>query len=126
LYLGDTAYRTHGANDPSTIGKQASSGCIRLRNDDVVDLYDRAKPGATLSCCPEGTSRKLRVVQKCPSRSAIVLAIASGHVRAFAANSGAGRAHTLEYNSSNPFNGHILIVPKRELIQHAIEPSVFL
>jgi lipoprotein-anchoring transpeptidase ErfK/SrfK len=40
-YLGGTVYRIHGTNDPSTIGGHVSSGCIRLTNDDVIDLYSR-------------------------------------------------------------------------------------
>ncbi len=42
----DTLYRIHGTNEPETIGREASSGCIRMRNVDVVDLYNRAKVGA--------------------------------------------------------------------------------
>ncbi len=45
---GDTMYRIHGTNEPDTIGQAVSSGCIRLLNDDVVDLYDRVKVGATV------------------------------------------------------------------------------
>jgi lipoprotein-anchoring transpeptidase ErfK/SrfK len=45
LYLGSTDYRIHGTNDPSTIGHRVSSGCIRLTNDDIADLYRRAKVG---------------------------------------------------------------------------------
>jgi lipoprotein-anchoring transpeptidase ErfK/SrfK len=45
LYLGSTLYRIHGSNEPWTIGQQVSSGCIRLRNEDVVDLYGRVKVG---------------------------------------------------------------------------------
>jgi lipoprotein-anchoring transpeptidase ErfK/SrfK len=45
LYLGNTAYRIHGTNDPRSIGKHVSSGCIRLRNEDVTDLYDRVGVG---------------------------------------------------------------------------------
>ena len=45
LYLGSTLYRIHGTNAPWTIGKAVSSGCIRMRNEDVVDLYERAKVG---------------------------------------------------------------------------------
>jgi lipoprotein-anchoring transpeptidase ErfK/SrfK len=45
LYLGSSLYRIHGSNEPWTIGTQVSSGCIRLRNDDVVDLYGRVKVG---------------------------------------------------------------------------------
>jgi lipoprotein-anchoring transpeptidase ErfK/SrfK len=43
LYLGDTLYRIHGTNQPSTIGTFVSSGCIRLTNEDIIDLYKRVK-----------------------------------------------------------------------------------
>jgi lipoprotein-anchoring transpeptidase ErfK/SrfK len=46
MYLGSSAYRIHGTNDPSTIGKFVSSGCIRLTNEDVADLFDRVDVGA--------------------------------------------------------------------------------
>ena len=42
----DTLYRIHGTNEPWTIGQNVSSGCIRLTNDDIVDLYDRTPIGA--------------------------------------------------------------------------------
>jgi lipoprotein-anchoring transpeptidase ErfK/SrfK len=45
LYLGSTLYRIHGSNEPWTIGTQVSSGCIRMRNEDVIDLYERVKIG---------------------------------------------------------------------------------
>jgi lipoprotein-anchoring transpeptidase ErfK/SrfK len=45
LYLGDTLYRIHGTNQPSTIGSFVSSGCIRLTNEDITDLYSRVKVG---------------------------------------------------------------------------------
>ncbi len=45
LYLGNTLYRIHGTNQPSTIGSFVSSGCIRLTNEDVSDLYTRVKVG---------------------------------------------------------------------------------
>ncbi len=45
LYLGSTLYRIHGSNEPWTIGKNVSSGCIRMRNADVIDLYGRVKTG---------------------------------------------------------------------------------
>ena len=45
LYLGSTLYRIHGSNEPWTIGTNVSSGCIRMRNADVVDLYERVKVG---------------------------------------------------------------------------------
>ncbi len=46
LYLGSTLYRIHGTNEPWTIGQDVSSGCIRMTNDDVTDLYERVKVGA--------------------------------------------------------------------------------
>ena len=46
LYLGSTLYRIHGTNEPWTIGQSVSSGCIRLLNDDVIDLYERVPVGA--------------------------------------------------------------------------------
>ena len=45
MYLGGTLYRIHGSNEPETIGQAVSSGCIRMTNDDVVDLYSRVKVG---------------------------------------------------------------------------------
>lgn len=45
LYLGSTLYRIHGSNEPWTIGQNVSSGCIRMRNADVIDLYSRVKVG---------------------------------------------------------------------------------
>ena len=45
LYLGSTLYRIHGSNEPWTIGQAVSSGCIRMRNEDVIDLYQRVKVG---------------------------------------------------------------------------------
>ncbi|PSC05743.1 hypothetical protein SLNSH_07125 [Alsobacter soli] len=46
MYLGNSLYRIHGSNEPETIGQAVSSGCIRMVNDDVIDLYDRVKVGA--------------------------------------------------------------------------------
>ena len=45
MYLGSTLYRIHGSNEPDTIGTAVSSGCIRMLNEDVVDLYNRVKVG---------------------------------------------------------------------------------
>lgn len=45
LYLGSSLYRIHGSNEPETIGQAVSSGCIRMVNEDVIDLYDRVKVG---------------------------------------------------------------------------------
>jgi lipoprotein-anchoring transpeptidase ErfK/SrfK len=48
LYLAGTLYRIHGSNEPDTIGQAVSSGCIRMTNNDVIDLYGRARVGATV------------------------------------------------------------------------------
>jgi lipoprotein-anchoring transpeptidase ErfK/SrfK len=45
IYLGSSLYRIHGTNEPHTIGQAVSSGCIRMTNDDVADLYDRVRVG---------------------------------------------------------------------------------
>ncbi len=45
LYLGSSMYRIHGTNEPSTIGQNLSSGCIRMMNEDVIDLYGRVAVG---------------------------------------------------------------------------------
>ena len=45
LYLGSSMYRIHGTNEPWTIGQNVSSGCIRMMNDDVIDLYERVRVG---------------------------------------------------------------------------------
>jgi lipoprotein-anchoring transpeptidase ErfK/SrfK len=52
LYLGTTAYRIHGTNQPSTIGKRVSSGCIRMLNEDVIDLYSRVGIGTKVVVLP--------------------------------------------------------------------------
>jgi lipoprotein-anchoring transpeptidase ErfK/SrfK len=46
LYIGSTLYRLHGTSQPWTIGQAVSSGCIRLTNEDIMDLYERAKVGS--------------------------------------------------------------------------------
>ena len=45
MYLGASLYRIHGSNEPETIGQAVSSGCIRMTNEDVIDLYDRVNVG---------------------------------------------------------------------------------
>jgi lipoprotein-anchoring transpeptidase ErfK/SrfK len=52
MYLGGTVYRIHGTNAPDTIGKHVSSGCIRLTNDDVSDLYSRVNVGTKVIVLP--------------------------------------------------------------------------
>ena len=58
LYQGnkDTLYRIHGTNQPEYIGQAISSGCIRMTNEDVIDLYDRVKPGAIVVVLPPSQS----------------------------------------------------------------------
>ena len=52
LYLGKTLYRIHGTNQPSTIGQFVSSGCVRLINDDIEDLYQRVQVGTRVVVLP--------------------------------------------------------------------------
>jgi lipoprotein-anchoring transpeptidase ErfK/SrfK len=56
MYLGSTVYRIHGTNQPSTIGKFVSSGCIGMLNEDVSDLFDRVKVGTRVVVMPGGPS----------------------------------------------------------------------
>jgi lipoprotein-anchoring transpeptidase ErfK/SrfK len=53
LYLGNTIYRIHGTNAPHTIGQRVSSGCIRLTNEDVADLYSRVNLGTRVVVLPQ-------------------------------------------------------------------------
>jgi lipoprotein-anchoring transpeptidase ErfK/SrfK len=55
MYLGSTVYRIHGTNQPSTIGKFVSSGCIGMLNDDVSDLFERTKVGTRVVVMPGGS-----------------------------------------------------------------------
>jgi lipoprotein-anchoring transpeptidase ErfK/SrfK len=63
MYLGNSDYRIHGTNDPSTIGKFVSSGCIRLTNEDVKDLFNRVKIGAKVIVLPKGGSPQFEAKQ---------------------------------------------------------------
>jgi hypothetical protein len=54
MYLGSTVFRIHGTNQPSTIGKFVSSGCIGMLNDDVSDLFERTKVGTRVVVMPGG------------------------------------------------------------------------
>lgn len=85
MYLGDTEYRIHGTNNPDTIGKRVSSGCIRLTNDDVTDLYERVKVGAKVIVLPANAAR--RPSQGAPADAAFRLPDpASSSKRPLAAN----------------------------------------
>jgi len=55
MYLGSSEYRIHGTNDPTTIGKFVSSGCIRLTNEDVSDLFSRVNVGTRVVVLPKNT-----------------------------------------------------------------------
>jgi lipoprotein-anchoring transpeptidase ErfK/SrfK len=52
MYLNGSFYRIHGTNAPSTIGSRATSGCIRMVNEDVIDLYDRVRVGTKVVVLP--------------------------------------------------------------------------
>jgi lipoprotein-anchoring transpeptidase ErfK/SrfK len=58
IYLGGTLYRIHGTNAPSTIGKRVSSGCIRMLNEDIIDLCARVNPGTRVVVLPMGAGRE--------------------------------------------------------------------
>ena len=58
MYLGSSIYRIHGTNDPSTIGKFVSSGCIRLTNEDVTDLFSRVDVGTRVVVLPKSALPK--------------------------------------------------------------------
>jgi lipoprotein-anchoring transpeptidase ErfK/SrfK len=60
MYLGETKYRIHGTNDPTTIGKKVSSGCVRLTNEDVIDLYGRTNLGTKVVVLAD-TMPRLRI-----------------------------------------------------------------
>ncbi len=57
MYIGGTVYRIHGTNAPSTIGQNVSSGCIRMLNEDVADLYERVKIGTKVVVLPAATEQ---------------------------------------------------------------------
>ncbi len=59
LYLGHTDYRIHGTNDPNSIGKHMSSGCIRMLNQDVIDLFSRVQVGTKVIVLPDRSTRQV-------------------------------------------------------------------
>src|SRR6516165_3241821 len=63
MYIGGTVYRIHGTNAPTTIGKQVSSGCIRMLNEDVIDLYARVNVGTKVVVLPMHPGRGPSVAQ---------------------------------------------------------------
>jgi lipoprotein-anchoring transpeptidase ErfK/SrfK len=72
LYLGSTAYRIHGTNDPTTIGHQVSSGCIRLTNENVTDLFSRVRQGTKVVVLPQtGQRASPRVSARTPTAAVV-------------------------------------------------------
>lgn len=63
MYLGSSSYRIHGTNDPSTIGKFVSSGCIRLTNENVQDLFSRVAIGTKVVVLPKGRTQQFEAKQ---------------------------------------------------------------
>jgi lipoprotein-anchoring transpeptidase ErfK/SrfK len=78
MYLGNSVYRIHGTNDPSTIGKFVSSGCIRLTNEDVADLFSRVDVGTKVVVLPKNAPVMARGGD---SRNAITARPAGAHPR---------------------------------------------
>ena len=70
MYLGSSIYRIHGTNDPSTIGKFVSSGCIRLTNDDVADLFSRVNVGTKVVVLPKSGGQRIEARSSKPQRQA--------------------------------------------------------
>ena len=64
MYLGSSEFRIHGTNDPTTIGKFVSSGCIRLTNDDVIDLANRIDVGTKVVVLPKTASLEARAMMR--------------------------------------------------------------
>ena len=67
MYLGNTVYRIHGTNQPSTIGKFVSSGCIGMLNEDVTDLFERVKVGTRVVVLPGGKPPEVTASAQPPS-----------------------------------------------------------
>ena len=67
MYLGNSDYRIHGTNDPTTIGKFVSSGCIRLTNEDVTDLFSRVTIGAKVVVLPKNAPLQARRLSPRPA-----------------------------------------------------------
>jgi lipoprotein-anchoring transpeptidase ErfK/SrfK len=83
LYLGNTDYRIHGTNAPDSIGKHVSSGCIRMLNADVIDLYTRVNIGTKVIVLPDARARQVSDAASGASTTPVVL------VPAASRNSGA-------------------------------------
>ncbi|MGB6540016.1 MAG: L,D-transpeptidase [Xanthobacteraceae bacterium] len=71
MYLSGTVYRIHGTNAPATIGKHVSSGCIRMANEDVIDLYSRARVGTKVVVLPMGQRHVAEIEPIQPTHTAL-------------------------------------------------------
>ena len=69
MYIGGTEYRIHGTNNPATIGKHVSSGCIRMTNDNAIDLYNRVKIGAKVIVLPQNGAPNREAKAKTPAKN---------------------------------------------------------
>ena len=85
MYIAGTQYRIHGTNAPSTIGRQVSSGCIRLTNEDVIDLYNRVQIGAKVIVLPQTSvaarAHQVSAMQSYASQPASPAQAAWGRIR---------------------------------------------
>jgi hypothetical protein len=89
MYLGSSVYRIHGTNDPSTIGKFVSSGCIRLTNEDVADLFSRVDVGTRVVVLPKNSPRL--AARGLEARGAIPVRPAAASARSVTTTPSAGR-----------------------------------
>jgi lipoprotein-anchoring transpeptidase ErfK/SrfK len=84
LYLGSTIYRIHGTNSPETIGGNVSSGCIRMLNQDVIDLYSRVHVGTRVVVLPSLPRQSRQSVSESrPNARTASVSAADARVRAF-------------------------------------------
>jgi lipoprotein-anchoring transpeptidase ErfK/SrfK len=72
MYLGNTDYRIHGTNAPSSIGKHMSSGCIRLLNEDVIDLFNRVGIGTKVIVLPDTQAQQISDAAPAPTAAPVV------------------------------------------------------
>jgi lipoprotein-anchoring transpeptidase ErfK/SrfK len=77
MYLGSSVYRIHGTNDPSTIGKFVSSGCIRLTNEDVTDLFSRVSVGTKVVVLPKSAPARIEAQSTRRDRQAMSATLSS-------------------------------------------------
>jgi lipoprotein-anchoring transpeptidase ErfK/SrfK len=89
MYLGSSDYRIHGTNDPSTIGKFVSSGCIRLTNEDVEDLFSRVDIGTKVVVLPKNAPHV--AAGNAETRTTITVRPAAVHPRPLVTTSSSGR-----------------------------------